>query len=256
MAPRPLRPQTEDEQAEEAALWLEFVITRDASLRLRLIDLQLPLARMLAAKIYARRQGLEAPFEDYLHYAVLALIQSVDRFDPALGNNFRTFAQYRIEGNLLNEIPRLSEQHAQVNLITRLRKERIESLSKAEASASGNRRLAKDSLFEEMVELAVGLSIGYMLEDYGMYCPDDRADERDGYQIHAVKELRELLLGLVELLPEREKMVVKQHYFYGMGVDEIGQRMQITKGRVSQLHKEGLKKLKQMAEAIKLDLNL
>ncbi len=254
MAKSPFRQRQEYVRTEEeTALWQEFLASRDESLRLRLIDLHLPFARMLAAKVYSHRQGLEAPFEDYLHTAMLALIQSVDRFDPTLGIHFRVFAQYRIEGHILNEIPKLSEQHAQVNLMTRLRKERIESLSETQ---TGNRKSSKDSLFDEMVELAVGLSIGYMLEDYGMYCPEDRTDERDGYQIHAVKELRELLLKLVDLLPEKEKFVIKQHYFFGMGVEEIAQHMQLTKGRISQLHKKGLKGLKEMTETVGLNLNL
>jgi RNA polymerase sigma factor for flagellar operon FliA len=243
-----------DALSEEDAAWQHYAHTRDPALRLQLIDTYLPFARMIAAKLYARRQGLEAPFEDYLHNAVLALIQSIDRFDPALGARFKTFAQYRIEGHIFNELPNMSEQHAQVGLINRLRKERIDSLS-------GNRvrnkkSKDKESLFEEMTELAVGLGIAYMLEGSNMYCDDEQTDDHDGYQIHAVRELRELLKKLVELLPEKEKAVIKFHYFFDLGMEEIGRELKLTKGRISQLHKQALKRLHEMAETVGLNLNI
>lgn len=238
---------------DEIDVWLQYAATKDPAIRLQLIDTYLPFARMLAAKLYGRRQGLEAPFEDYLHYAILALIQSVDRFDPALGN-FKTFAQYRIEGLILNELPRMSEQHAQIGLINRLRKERVDSL--AENQSRNKKSKSKVSLFEEMVEMAVGLSIGYMLEGSGMYNDEYNTDDHDGYQIHAVKELSELLQKLVELLPEKEKAVIKFHYFFDLGMEEIGKELNLTKGRISQLHKQALKRLQNMAETIGVNLNL
>lgn len=238
----------------EAVQWQQFFASKDAALRLQLIDHYLPFARMLAAKLYARRQGLDAPFEDYLHNATVALIQAIDRYDPKLGASFQTYAHYRIEGTILNELPRLSEQHAQVGMLTRLRRERLESLSNHQAKSA--KAKAKGSLFEDMVELAVGLSIGYMLEDTGMYSNDNQIEERDGYSIHALKQLGGLMQKLVEILPEKEKTVIKHHYFFGLGMEEIAQHMQLSKGRVSQLHKQGLKELKKMAETVGLNLNL
>ncbi len=239
---------------EEKATWLQFFTTKDPAVRLQLIDTYLPYARMLAAKLYGGRQGLDAPFEDYLHYAVLALIQSVDRFDPTLGPHFKTFAHYRIEGMILNELPRLSEQHAQVGLINRLRKERIESL--ADENIETKKHKSKGFLFEEMVEMAVGLSIGYMLEGSGMYREDDQPDNHDGYAVHAVKELSTLMQKLVELLPDNEKTVIKFHYFLALDMQEIAIDMKLSKGRISQLHKQGLQKLKKMAETVGLNLHL
>ncbi|TCS37733.1 RNA polymerase sigma factor for flagellar operon FliA [Paucimonas lemoignei] len=240
-------------QATEKELWLQFASTKDAAVRLQLIDLYLPFARMLAAKLYGRRQGLEAPFDDYLHTASVALIQAIDRYDSALGASFQTFAQYRIEGAILNELPKLSEQHAQISMLSRLRKERIESITEKRATEKSK---AKETLFDDMVELAVGLSIGYMLEGSGMYCDDTETDERDGYTVHAVKQLEGLLQKLVDLLPEKEKAVIKYHYFFGLGMEEIGTRMQLSKGRISQLHKQALKSLKGMADTVHLNLSL
>src|SRR5947207_196488 len=78
--------------AEERALWVEFVQTRDPDLRTRLIERHLPLARILSAKLFSGRRVRETEFDDYLHYAVLGLIEAVDKFDPSHNVLFRTFA--------------------------------------------------------------------------------------------------------------------------------------------------------------------
>lgn len=250
------KPEYEAFPADDKEVWLQLLTTKDPDLRLNLINSHLPFARVVAAKLYQRRQGLDAPFEDYLHFAVLALIQAVDHYDPNLGTGFKTYAQYRLEGAILNELPKFSEQHSQVSLITRLRKERITALAEGEQKLRKYKPATKGASFDEMVEMAVGLSIGYMLEGSGMYFENERTDSCDGYSAHAAKQTEELLQKLVELLPEREKTVVKCHYFFGLGFDEIAEQMQVSKGRVSQLHKQGLNRLKNMAATARLDLNL
>jgi RNA polymerase sigma factor FliA len=238
----------------EADLWREFLRTGSSQVRLQVINHYLPFARMLAAKIFGNRQGLDAPFEDYVHIAVIALIQSVDRFDPILGLCFKTYAQHRIKGMLLNELPKLSEQHAQVGMITRRRKERIAVLRGIDAAPQKSKRTT--DLFDEMTDLAVGLSIGYMLEDSGMFRTEEQTTEVDGYETYMLLQMRKNLERLVEQLPEKEKLVIQHHYYFSMDMQTIGLCMNITKGRVSQLHKQGLCRIRELAKKEKLNLNL
>src|SRR3954466_1342102 len=114
--------------AEEAALWAELVRTRDGGVRNRLIERHLPLARILAAKLFSGRRVQATEFDDYLHYAALGLIEAVDKFDPSRKVLFRTFAAHRIQGSVLNNVERLSERDEQLALRSRLRKQRLESM--------------------------------------------------------------------------------------------------------------------------------
>ncbi len=238
--------------AEERAQWADFVRTRDAGLRTRLIERHLPLARMLAAKLFGRRRVHESEFDDYLHYAALGLIEAVDKFDPSHNVLFRTFAAHRIQGSVLNNVERLSERDEQLALKSRLRKQRLGSLR--EDRKPGDQT---SELFEHMAEVAVGLALGYMLEGSGMYVSPEDSHAEDVYSGHEMKQLRETVNVIVELLPERERNVIKYHYYHRLSVTEIGDILGLTKGRISQIHREALRNLRELyASAAKLNVRL
>jgi RNA polymerase sigma factor for flagellar operon FliA len=48
------------------------------------------------------------------------------------------------------------------------------------------------------------------------------------------------LPGAVETLPEREQSILRRHYFDGLGFEEIGAVLGVTKGRISQIHRAAL----------------
>jgi RNA polymerase sigma factor for flagellar operon FliA len=251
------RPEADDasEEAaatEERALWAEFVQTRDEGLRTRLIERHLPLARMLAAKLFSGRRVRETEFDDYLHYAALGLIEAVDKFDPSHNVLFRTFAAHRIQGSVLNNVERLSERDEQLALRSRLRKQRLESLRE------GGKQVEKTAeLFEHMAEVAVGLALGYMLEGSGMYLSPEDSHAEDVYSGQETKQLKATVNALIELLPERERNVIKYHYYHGLGVTEIGDILGLTKGRISQIHREALRNLRELyARAAELNVKL
>jgi RNA polymerase sigma factor for flagellar operon FliA len=238
--------------AVEARLWERFLRGADAGARERLIQLHLPFARILAAKLYSARRVRETEFDDYLHYAVIGMIEAVDRFDPSRGVLFRTFAAHRIQGSILNNVERLSERDEQLALKARLRKQRLESLR--EGSEEG----AKTSpLFEQMAELAVGLALGYMLEGSGMYVTPEDSRSGDVYSGAELKQLQATVRAIVEILPDREKEVIKYHYFHCLGVEEIGDILGLSKGRISQIHHQALRNLRDLyAKVAQFNLRL
>ena len=68
---------------------------RDADARNRLIEHHLPLARTIAATLFARRGAMVVEFMDYMQLATVGLIESIDRFDPQRGVAFEAFASRR-----------------------------------------------------------------------------------------------------------------------------------------------------------------
>ncbi|MBC7380447.1 MAG: sigma-70 family RNA polymerase sigma factor [Burkholderiaceae bacterium] len=253
-------PGTPAPEHPDALLWCEYARNRSPAARQALIEHHMPYARMCAARLYSRRYGLDAPFEDFLHQALLGLIEAVDRFDPSHKVLFRSFAQRRIEGSILNALPTMSEVHAQVHFRTRMRKERLQSLQeRGEAGVrdeAGEAAAVQSSVFEEMVELAVGLSIGYMLDGAAMYVEPDQTVQPDPYRGHALAQLRSHLAGALSQLSSNQMTVVRSHYFSGMTFEAIAQDMQLTSGRVSQLHKRALARLRDIAVKLSLDVEL
>ena len=101
-----------------------------------------------------------------------------------------------------------------------------------------------DAVFGYLADMAIGLAMGFMLDQSGMYQAAD-----DGYldNTYAGIEMRQLhtrLHALLEQLPERQQQVLKWHYLQQMSFEEITERLAISRGRTSQLHKAGLAALR------------
>lgn len=230
---------------EESALWQAWRELRDARARDALLALHQEFARIIAAKLYARRYADDIEFDEYLQFARLGLLESLDRYDPALGASFRTYAAHRMEGAILSGLQCLSECNRQVALRQRLEQERVQSLA-----GEG----ARDDAFEHLVSVAVGLAVGYMLEDLGTYQRVDSSYGDSAYAELADRETRYRLHALIEELPPREARVIRHHYLQQVSFDEIARSMELTPGRISQLHRRALERLRELLRREGLDV--
>jgi len=167
----------------------------------------LPFAKILAAKVYSGRHHDEFEFGEYVQYATVGLLESVSRFDPARGVKFKTFAGRRIIGSILNGLEHLSEKQQQISFRKRLASERLESIRGRQPDGSN-----PDELFSYLAQVAVGLALGYILEDSGMYQRRNGSYMNNGYEAIETEQLQERMRNLVEKLPERERRVIKYHY--------------------------------------------
>ncbi|HYD79859.1 MAG TPA: sigma-70 family RNA polymerase sigma factor [Paucimonas sp.] len=227
-------------QDEESGLWRSWRIERDSAARERLIRLHMGYACALAAKAFSRRYNDEFEFAEYMQCATIGLLEAVDRFDPQYPASFRTFATPRIQGAILDGIERLSEQQQQISARQRILAERA-------ASVCGERA---DDLFRQLAETAIGLAVGYLLEGSSMYQSEEPTLPDNGYSRLELRQLQERVRGLVEKLPEREKLVIKYHYLNHLQFETIAQIFSVSKGRVSQIHKRALAQLRDAASRV------
>lgn len=243
---RPLRPDTD----EVAGLWAYYAQSRDGATRERLVAAYMEFARMLAAKVFARRIFTEMEFDDYLQYARLGLIEAIDRYDPERGIKFETYASSRINGAILNGIETCSELQQQLHARKRIVEQRVASLAQTEVDKAG----ASD-VFARLAEIAVGLAVGFALEDSGMHVAADEGYSDNSYTSVEMKQLRARLDRAVMDLPPNQRHVIKAHYLQQMAFDEVAVGMALTRGRVSQLHKQALASLRTLLESAK-DMDL
>jgi RNA polymerase sigma factor for flagellar operon FliA len=236
----------ERSKSEEEALWRSYFATRDPEIRARLIELHLATAHKLAAQLYAHRPDRSAEFGDYLQYACVGLVESLDRYDGSRGASFMTFASYRIRGAILNGLEQSTERTAQSAYRRQVEKERVDSLLD-QSSAGGDP-------FEGLIEITIEMALGFALQDSGLA---DGGNASDPYRSYELKRLRERLLLIVEALPERERRIIKWHYFDHLDFKVIGAVLELSKGRVSQLHARALKLIRKGLESIdRFDLSL
>jgi RNA polymerase sigma factor for flagellar operon FliA len=232
------------ERGDDWNLWRRFVRTRNATDRDALITRYGGQAKAVAARLYSARvdQGLE--FGDYHHFAMVGLIECIDRFDPERGIRFESFATPRMRGAVLDGVESLSERQRQVVARQRIVKERTARLSEqAHASASSD-------AFEKLAEVAMGLALGFMLDDCAMYVDESRDSTADNvYDDADASRRREVLMAAFEALGQREQRILKMHYFHGTAFIDIARQLELTKGRISQLHHEALRTLRQTLQA-------
>lgn len=243
-------------QGEEYLLWRRWRGDRDAGSRDTLLAKHLPYAKVMAALIYGQRSHADVDFDDYLQLARIGLLEAFDRYDPELNVQFRTFAARRIRGMVLDGVAQLSERQQQLSVRRRLLAERSASIAHRQgpmptpASPSTNLGAAHDQhdggLFQYLAEVGIGLAVGFMLEDSGMFAaPKERSSGPDpAYQAVALKHTRQQLLALLKQLPAAEQRVLSLHYLQGQAFEEIARALNLTKGRISQIHKKALASLR------------
>lgn len=229
---------------EEQAVWQRFIAEGDAMARANLIGHYTSLANLHAAMAFRRRQQREMDFDDFRHYALVGLIEAVDRYRPEGGASFRTFSSQRIRGAILNGIEKHSEAQEQMAMRRRLRKERVGALQTGAAEAGGDP-------FTRLVDIAIGAAIGFMLEDSGLFRSDE-AYEHNIYRSRELRDLARLLEGIVDTLPDQEGRVIRYHYFQQMRIDDIAQQLDISRGRVSQIHHRALRRMREHYDRLKV----
>jgi RNA polymerase sigma factor FliA len=237
------QPLAEEEHAagldagEEAASWRAWREQRDLAARERLVLRHLEFARIMAGKLFARRTSDEIAFDEYMQLASVGLLEAVDRYDPQLGASFRTYAAHRIQGAILSGLEALTERQRQIALKRRVAQERMDSL-KAGAKPD------EEDAFSRLASVAVGLALGFMLDDANLYQAQESAYGDNTYTACETRQIQRRLYELAKELPERESKIIVRHYFQQIPFDEIAATLGLTKGRVSQIHKRAIAMLR------------
>lgn len=234
---------------EEVSHWHAWRASRSEEAREALLAKHLPYARTVAATYYGRRQHNEIEFGDYLQYARIGLLEAMDRYDPGLGAGFRTFAARRMHGAILDGIEKLTEKQQQIAVQQRLRSDRVAMAKDAAAngrpSKTGKARDA-DDLFRYLAEVGIGLAICRLLEGTGMVddeaapaLPPDRP-----YQAVELAHLRRRLVEAIDGLAPQQRTVIRYHYVQEHPFEQIATLLDLTRGRISQIHRQALDALR------------
>jgi RNA polymerase sigma factor FliA len=232
---------------EEFVVWRLLREEDDAGARERLLALHMGYAKVVAASYYARRFHDEIEFGDYLQYARLGLLEALERFDPSRGVQFRTFAARRMHGAILDGIERLTEKQQQIAARSRLRAERMQDVKVLAGERSGSGTgVPQDAqqLLAYVAEAGIGLALCWMLEGSGMVDAEGEAATQPFYRSTELRQLRDRLLHSIEGLPAAERTVIRSHYLQEVPFEQIAATLQLTRGRISQLHRRALHRLR------------
>jgi RNA polymerase sigma factor for flagellar operon FliA len=222
-----------------------------------LIEEFLPIINYWANR-YSYQGGPVLSKEDLVSAGIIGLIEAYNRFDPSKKVKFRTFAEFRIKGAMLDEIRKL-------DIIPRSVREKINDFE--EKIRELNKKLGRMPKEEEIAE-AMGMTleeyhkflesikgINFVdIESFKQKMPDLDEDDifafisgdekEDPYEKYALKELQEKLEEALEYLSEKERLVLALYYHEGLTMKEIAKVFNYTESRISQIHSQAILKLR------------
>ncbi len=245
------------DRADKKALMVVFnnyATTRDSSLRDQLIEAHIGLAEYLARRFANRGE----PLDDLVQVASLGLVKAVERFDPARGLEFTTFATPTIVGELKRHfrdkgwavrVPRrVQELHLRITRV-------IDDLSNELGRSPNLDEIAvRAGTTEDEVIEAIDAGSAYRSTSLDAGRSDD--DESPGLlgQLGdldpelARSELRTTLGPLIAALPEREQLMLYLRFYEGLTQSEIAKRLGISQMHVSRLLARSLQQLRELGD--------
>lgn len=221
--------------------WKKYRESQDEVARAALLDVYLPLVETLSGMIYARRVNDALSYQDMLHYGMTGLLEALERYSPDHGADFKTYASYRIKGEIYDGLSKATEVSSQIASNKLRLRQRAESLTSD----------SEEDILGKLIEQSIGLAIGFMLDGSSLYHNNDQITNHDvPYSSYELKELSQQLAKLVSELPEDQKKVIQLHYFQQLSFTEIAKIMTFSRSRISQLHKKALLKLRHLYDDV------
>jgi len=227
----------------------------DHILRNEIIAEYLPYVNRIVNRI-ATHLPSTVEVDDLVNVGIIGLIQAIERYDPSRDNKFMTYAVFRIKGAVLSEL-------RSRDFLGRTTRKKIRSLEKAYLKLE--QQLGREVKDEELAaEMEMDLDQFYQVkrmssisfisfEEIGCttkeekdnflnYLANNEGD--DALSLTTIKEVKNTLAKHIETLPEKERLVVSMYYSDEMTMKEIGQALDITESRVSQIHSQAVIRLR------------
>jgi RNA polymerase sigma factor for flagellar operon FliA len=251
------REPVDEAAAELARLWTDFKESGSPAARERLILHYAPLVKYVASRVAT---GLPASVEqaDLVSYGMFGLIDALEKFEPARGNKFETYAIPRIKGAIIDELRAMDWVPRSVRFKAREIEKAYADLESMNKRAPTEREIAErlgvslpelhdvinQISFVSVLALDELLSVG---SDRGEQVSlIDTLADRGVDLAHGLEgqETRGLLAAAINSLSEREKIVVTLYYFEGLTLAEIGDILGVTESRVCQIHTKAVGQLR------------
>jgi RNA polymerase sigma factor for flagellar operon FliA len=212
-----------------------------------------PLVKRIAYHLMARLPS-SVQVDDLVQNGMIGLLDAIDRFETGMGAQFETYAAQRVRGamldglrendwlprNLRRELRRIEQA------ITKLEQEFWRSPSEDELATALGISLTD---YQKILQDARGhqvISFEDLVEEDGEDFLERHFSDNDGDPARILENeaLKKLIAQGIELLPEREKLMMALYYEQDFNLREIGEVMGVTESRVSQLHSQAVARLR------------
>lgn len=214
-----------------------------------------PLVRYCAQNIY-NKLPKTVEFDDLISYGSFGLLDALEKYNPEISDNFQAYAILRIRGAIIDGLRKMDWASQSL----RRKAKKIES-----AFHVLNQKYGRQATYEEVAnylkikttELSkyltqidslslTSLEQTFENEDDSLTLKDIIIDTNsvDPLKKIELEELKDALVKAIKELNEKERLVITLLYYEELTVKEISKILELSEGRISQIHKKAVSKLK------------
>lgn len=215
-----------------------------------------PLIKFVAQKI-AVRLPPNIELDDLISAGSIGLMDAIDKWDPSRDNKFKTYAEFRIRGSILDElraqdwVPRSVRDKSKAldRTVAQLEIDLGRNPTDEEISSKLNMSMEE---FHDLINQVRPVSL-LSIDDQPTFSDSDKKSisnllegSKSGNPFNQlnVKVIKDVVAKAIEELPERQRLVLSLYYFEDLNLKEIGQVLRVTESRVSQLHAQAVTRLR------------
>ena len=227
-----------------------------AEKRNELILTYTPLIKYIAARLAARLPA-QVSLDDLVSCGIIGLIDAINKFDVSKNVQFKTYAEFRVKGAMLDELRAL-------DWVPRSVRRKTTDLERAYADIE--KQTGRPATDEEVAQ-----TMGLALDDFYKLLDETKSitfmdieflrqkstetndptlaetfamDDRDPFTAINLAQIRELIANAISDLPDKEKMTVSLYYQDELTMKEIGEVLGYTESRISQMHSKAMLRLR------------
>ncbi|MFT5294178.1 MAG: RNA polymerase sigma factor for flagellar operon FliA [Colwellia sp.] len=209
------------------------------------------LVKRIAYHLLARLPA-SVQVDDLIQSGMIGLLEASNNFDHSKGASFETFAGIRIRGAMLDEIRRGDWTPRSVHKNSRMVSEAIKTLEAdlgrdvTDIEVAEKLDISLNDYHHILSEVSTGKIIG--IEDLSVSEDSlsklEDVNNNDPYDNIEKIVFKKSLSECISTLPEREALVLSLYYDEELNLREIGQVLDVSESRVSQIHSQAMHRLK------------
>ena len=214
----------------------------------QLIEDNLELVKKIAWQVFGRVQRV-VEIEDLIQQGMEGLVSAAQKYSPKEGVTFQQYAQLRIRGSIIDFLRKNS------NLCrTTIKKKQDFERAKLELLKSLGRDPTNDELIEKLKlqpdefnyweKAFQANNIQSLDQAYDEYSILYQSSSKNPEMELQDKELKNQIKEALKVLNQREAMVAQLYYVEELNIYEISEILEISTGRISQIKKSIIEKLR------------
>lgn len=234
----------------------DYRCTTDPVVKDQIIIEYAPLVKFIAQKI-ASRLPANIELDDLISCGVIGLMDAISKFDSTRDNKFKTYAEFRIRGAILDElrsqdwVPRSIREKAKLVERTYAKLEKKlgrpatddEMCQEMDIPVEEFHEILNKSKTVSMLNIDDSASFSRLDKKLMMGLLENRRSSNPFAAVNFKNAQNKIKEGIKQL-PEKQRLVLSLYYFEDLNLKEIGQVLDVTESRVSQLHTQAIMKLK------------